>query len=104
VRRTHAHLERRERMLRRHAPLAHRLRVLIEALLHGLEHMLMLPSVHAPKQRRRALRFQRAGRAGPLFFIPQRRVGALSPLDSTCGHSVERLCRSSLFNHAVADC
>jgi len=44
VRCAHAHLEGRERMLRRLASLAHRLLVLIETSLHGFEHMLMLPS------------------------------------------------------------
>ena len=52
--------------------LAHRLRVLIEALLHGFEHMLMLPSGNAPEGCRRALGFERAGRAGRRPVMAQR--------------------------------
>jgi hypothetical protein len=48
VRCAHAHLERRERMLRRLASLAHRLRILVQTLLNGFEHMLVLPSGNAP--------------------------------------------------------
>jgi hypothetical protein len=48
VRGAHPHLQRRERMLGCLAPLAHRLRVLIETLLHGFEHVLVLPSLNAP--------------------------------------------------------
>ena len=44
VRRAHARLHRAERMLDRLAPLTHGLRVRIETLLHGLEHVLVLPS------------------------------------------------------------
>ena len=44
VRRPHPHLQRTKGMLGCLATLAHRVRVLIEALLHGLEQVLMLPS------------------------------------------------------------
>jgi hypothetical protein len=37
------------------APLPHRLRVLIETLLHGFEHVLVLPSPNAPLRSARAL-------------------------------------------------
>src|SRR5580704_17470300 len=46
------------------APLAHRLWVCIETLLHDFEHVLMLPSGNAPQGCWRALRFERAGRTG----------------------------------------
>ena len=59
VRRAHPHLERAEGMLDRLAALAHRLRVLIETLLHGFEHVLVLPSRNASLGRRRALRLER---------------------------------------------
>jgi hypothetical protein len=39
---------------------AHCLRVLIETLLHGFEHVLMLPSRNAPLGCRRTLRLERA--------------------------------------------
>src|SRR5262249_16229464 len=44
VRRPHPHLQRGEGMFGRLATLAHGLRVLIEALLYFLQHMLMLPA------------------------------------------------------------
>ena len=55
VRGAHPHLQRRERMLDRLAPLAHRLWVLIETLLHGFEHVLVLPSLNTPLRSVRAL-------------------------------------------------
>src|SRR5262245_22549964 len=63
MRGAHPHLQRGERMLGCLAPLAHRLRVLIETLLHGLEHVLVLPSGDAPLGAGRTLRFERAARA-----------------------------------------
>src|SRR6516162_4721122 len=44
----HPHLERGEGVLGRLAAYAHRLRVLIETLLHGFEHVLMLPPSDQP--------------------------------------------------------
>jgi hypothetical protein len=55
VRGSHPHLQRRERMLSCLAPLAHRLRVLIETLLHGFEHVFLFPSLNAPLRSVRAL-------------------------------------------------
>jgi hypothetical protein len=63
VRRTHPHLERAEGMFGRLAAHAHRLRVLIETLLHGFEHVPVLPSRDAPLGPLRTLRFERAARA-----------------------------------------
>ena len=40
----HPHLQRAKGMLSRLATLAHSVRVLIEAFLYGLQHMLMLPA------------------------------------------------------------
>jgi hypothetical protein len=48
VRRAHPHLVCAEGMLGGLAAHAHRLRILIETLLHGFEHMLVLPSRDAP--------------------------------------------------------
>ena len=45
VRRAHPHLQRAKGMLGRLTTLAHRVRVLIEALLYGLQQMLMLQRV-----------------------------------------------------------
>src|SRR5258708_20433646 len=42
------------------APLTHRLRVFIETLLPGFEHVLMLPSLNAPLVCLRTLRLERA--------------------------------------------
>ena len=50
-------------MLGRLAAQAHCLRVLIETLLHGFEHVLMLPSRDAPLGSLRTLRLERAVRA-----------------------------------------
>src|SRR5262245_58001442 len=44
VRRPHPHLQRGEGMFGRLATLAHGLRVLVEALLYGLQYLLMLPA------------------------------------------------------------
>ena len=64
VRRTHPHLERAEGALDRLTTHAHRLRVLIETLLHSVEQVFVLPSRDASLGSRRALRFKRATRAG----------------------------------------
>src|SRR6516165_3554874 len=63
MRRAHPHLESAEGMLSRLAAQAHRLWVLIETLLHGFEHMFVLPSRDAPLESRCTLRFERADRA-----------------------------------------
>jgi len=49
VRGAHPHLQRRKRISAVSSPLSHRLRVLIETLLHGFEHVLMLPPRNAPQ-------------------------------------------------------
>src|SRR6202040_1153652 len=56
-------MTRAEGMLDRLAALAHRLRLLIETLLHGFEHVLVFPSRDAPLRSLRTLRFERAARA-----------------------------------------
>ena len=59
VRRPHPHLERAEWVLDRLTAHAHRLRVLIETLLHSFEQVFVLPSRDASLGSRRALRFER---------------------------------------------
>ena len=65
---THSHLERGEGVFGGFAALAHGLRVLIEALLHGLQDMLMLPARNAPLRTGRAARLEGAvaARIGPI--------------------------------------
>ena len=64
------HLQRAERMLDRLAPLTHGLRVLIETLLHRLQHVLMLPACDATL---------RAGRAAMLERAVAARIGPVAP-------------------------
>src|SRR4051794_27958299 len=64
VRRTHAHLQRPERMLDRLTALPHRLRVLIKALLRGLHDILVLPPGDDTVLGLRAARFEWACHAG----------------------------------------
>jgi hypothetical protein len=64
VDRSHARLDRREGVLDRLAPLAHRLGVLVEPPLHGFENMLMLPARDPALFGWRALALDRAARAG----------------------------------------
>jgi hypothetical protein len=53
------------------ATLAHRLRVRIKALLHGIEQMLVLPPCNPPLWPRRALRFERTSLTGCGPVAPQ---------------------------------
>src|SRR6516165_7960817 len=59
VRCAHSHLKRTEGMLDGLAAQTHGLRVFIETLLHGFEHVLMLPSADAPLRSCGTARFQR---------------------------------------------
>src|SRR5262249_632486 len=72
MRRAHPHLQRGEGMLDRLATLAHRLRIGIETLLHGFEHVLMFPSFDAPRGFLRTLRLERTVAARPCPVIAQR--------------------------------
>ena len=63
VRRAHAHLQCAERMLDRLAPRAHGLGVLVEPLLHRLDHLLVLPAGDPPLWAFRACRLERTGSA-----------------------------------------
>src|SRR6202043_1454040 len=82
VRRTHPHLERTEGMLDCLAAHAHRLRVLIETLLHRFEHVLVFPSRDSSLGSCRTPGFERAARtcrrpvAAQRFAMKDRR-GAL---------------------------
>jgi hypothetical protein len=58
VRCAHPHLQRREGVLDRLATLAHGLRIGIETLLHGFEHVLVFSSLDAPLICLRTLRFE----------------------------------------------
>jgi hypothetical protein len=60
----HPHLQRAKGMLGRLATLAHRVRVLIEALLYGLQQMLMLPARDPPLLASRATLFNSAALTG----------------------------------------
>ncbi len=60
VRRTHAHFQRRERMLDGFAAHAHGLWVFVQARLYGLDDVLMLPPPDAAFIASRALRLERA--------------------------------------------
>src|SRR5262249_40883120 len=70
----HPHLERGEGVFGGFAALAHGLWVLVEALLHGLQYMLMLPPRNAPLRTCRAARLEWAvaARIGPIApqFLP----------------------------------
>ena len=71
VRRAHPHLERAERVLDRLAALTHGLRIFVEAPLHRLQYMLVLPAGDATLLARRAAVLDRAGaaRIGPVLRI-----------------------------------
>src|SRR6185437_8887253 len=58
VRRPHSHFQRAKWMLDRLATLAHGLRIVVEALLYGLQHMLMLPARDSPLRAGRAARLE----------------------------------------------
>src|SRR6516164_8953080 len=64
----HPHLERGEGVFGGFATLAHGLRVLVEALLRGLQYMLVLPARNTSLRTGRAARFERAisARIGPI--------------------------------------
>src|SRR6476660_1722696 len=64
VRRTHPHLQRSKRMLDRLAASAHRIRIFVQARLHGIDNVLVLPPPDAALRSLRALSLQRAGAAG----------------------------------------
>src|SRR5258708_21032410 len=72
VRSAHPHLERAEGMLGRLAAYAHRLRVLIETLLHGFEHVFMLPSCDPAFRPCRAARFEGTARTSRRPIATQR--------------------------------
>jgi hypothetical protein len=60
VRCPHAGFYGAEGMLDRLSPAAHRFRIAIEPLLHGFQHVLVLPSRDAPLRSCRAFRLERA--------------------------------------------
>ena len=64
-------------MLDRLATLAHCLRIGIETLLHGFEHVLVLPSLNTPLIRFRALRLEWAVAARPCPIMAQRSAALL---------------------------
>ena len=64
VRRAHPHLQRAKGMLGRLTTLAHRVRIVIEALLYGLQQMLMLPARDPPLLASRAALFNSAALTG----------------------------------------
>jgi hypothetical protein len=71
VRRPHPHLQRAKGMFGRLATLAHGLRVLVEALLYRLQHMLMLPAGDASLHAGRAAALERAVAARIRPIAPQ---------------------------------
>src|SRR5262249_26388704 len=83
------------------APLAHRLRVLIETLLHGLEHVLVLPSLNAPVRSARALSLERTLRAccGPI--MTQRPATLLVRI--TIGQLLARWAAVDIFRRQIGE-
>src|SRR6266851_5877729 len=71
VGRPHPHLQSAEGMFDRRATLAHRLRVFVEALLYGLQYMLMLPAGDASLHAGRAAMLERAVAARIRPIAPQ---------------------------------
>src|SRR6516164_1143938 len=71
VRRAHPGLDGAERVLHGLPPDAHDIWCLIQAPLHGVDDSLMLPALDATLLAGRALRLDRAGRAGAGPVVPQ---------------------------------
>src|SRR6476661_3294175 len=85
VRRPHPHLQRAKRMLNRLAASTHRIRISVQARLHSIDNILVLPPLDATLWSLRALSLQRAGaaRVGPVvvqdqsIFLVRKVVGEL---------------------------
>src|SRR5258708_9221202 len=85
VRRPHPHLQRAKRMLDRLAASTHCIRISVQARLHGIDNVLVLPPLDATLRALRALSLQRAvaSRVGPVVlqahstFLVRKAVGAL---------------------------
>src|SRR5258707_8091299 len=73
VRRTHPHLQRSKRMLDRLTTSTHCIRISVQARLHSINNILVLPPLDATLRSLRALSLQRAGAA---------RVGPTNPFSS----------------------
>src|ERR1700751_3192588 len=63
MRRPHPHLQRAERMLDRLATSTHRIRITVQARLHSINNILVLPPLDATLRSLRALSLKRAGEA-----------------------------------------